>query len=143
MIGLAIQSAYLQHDRFVRMASSRKEENYTVVFPSPESESSFTSAVVPISKLNEEIMDVAFVKLMGWANYPGGRAALRKDHRFDKSVPLGEHWKYKYLMDVDGMGYSGRFLSFLASDSVPLKSTVYQEYFSDWLVPWYVDPWIL
>ena len=143
MIGLAIQSAYLQHDRFVRMASSRKEENYTVVFPSPESESSFTSAVVPISKLNEEIMDVAFVKLMGWANYPGGRAALRKDHRFDKSVPLGEHWKYKYLMDVDGMGYSGRFLSFLASDSVPLKSTVYQEYFSDWLVPWYVVPWIL
>ena len=119
------------------MASSHSEENRTVVIPSSET-SSYTSVSVPIAKLNDEIMDVAFVRLLGWANYPGGRAALRKDHRFDKSVPLGEHWKYKYLVDIDGMGYSGRFLSFLASDSVPIKATVYQEYFSDWLQPWYV-----
>lgn len=119
------------------MASSHSEENRTVVIPSSET-SSYTSVSVPIAKLNDEIMDVAFVRLLGWANYPGGRAALRKDHRFDKSVPLGEHWKYKYLVDIDGMGYSGRFLSFLASDGVPIKATVYQEYFSDWLQPWYV-----
>lgn len=123
---------------FVRMASSKSDEKRDVIFPSPSSPS-FTSASVPIAKLNEEIMDVAFVRLLGWANYPGGRAALRKAHRFDKSVPLGEHWRYKYLVDVDGMGYSGRFFSFLASDSVPLKSTVYDEYFSDWIQPWWVS----
>ncbi|THH09010.1 hypothetical protein EW145_g2318 [Phellinidium pouzarii] len=127
-------SQYQRH-RFVRMASTKGEENRTVVFPSPSS-SLYTSASVPIGKLNEEIMDVAFVRLLGWANYPGGRAALRKEHRFDKSVPLGEHWKYKYLVDIDGMGYSGRFFAFLASDSVPLKATVYEEYFSEWLQPW-------
>ncbi|KAJ7475275.1 hypothetical protein B0H11DRAFT_2235902 [Mycena galericulata] len=31
---------------------------------------------------------------------------------------------YKYLLDLDGTGYSGRFLAFLASDSVPVKATV-------------------
>ncbi|KAJ3759426.1 hypothetical protein EV360DRAFT_69506 [Lentinula raphanica] len=34
------------------------------------------------------------------------------------------------------MSYSGRFMAFLASDSVPVKSTVYEEYFSDWIEPW-------
>ena len=118
------------------MTSSKSDANRTVVFPSLDS-NAYTSVAVPISKLNEEMMDVAFVRLLGWANYPGGRAALRKDHRFDKSVPLGQHWRYKYLVDVDGMGYSGRFFSFLASDSVAIKATVYDEYFSEWLQPWY------
>ncbi|KAL5497772.1 hypothetical protein ACEPAH_2703 [Sanghuangporus vaninii] len=129
-------AAQYQRHRFVRMANSQSNENWTIAFPSPESESTYTTASVPLSKLNSEMMDVAFVRLLGGENYPGGRAALRKAHRFDKAVPLGEHWKYKYLVDVDGMGYSGRFLAFLASDSVPMKSTVYQEYFSDWLQPW-------
>ena len=121
--------------RFVRMASSKSAENRTIVFPS-QSSSSYVSAQVPIEKLNEEIMDVAFVRHLGRDTYPGGRAALRKDHRFAKSVPLGHHWKYKYLVDVDGMGYSGRFFALLASDSVPLKATVYEEFCRDWLQPW-------
>ncbi|EJD01862.1 uncharacterized protein FOMMEDRAFT_168465 [Fomitiporia mediterranea MF3/22] len=128
-------AAQYQRHRFVRMTSSHSDENRTVVFPAPDA-SSYMSASVPIKKLNEELMDVAFVRLLGAENYPGGRAALHKAHRFDKAVPLGEHWRYKYLVDVDGMGYSGRFFSFLASDSAPIKATVYQEYFSDWLQPW-------
>lgn len=132
------QPQYQRH-RLVRMASSGSTDNVSVVFPTPRSSSSapYTAAQVPIGQLNDEIMDVAFVRKMGREIYPGGRAALRKDHRFAKSVPLGEHWKYKYLVDVDGMGYSGRFFAFLASDSVPVKATVYDEFFSDWLQPWY------
>ncbi|KAF8712487.1 hypothetical protein AX14_013057 [Amanita brunnescens Koide BX004] len=34
------------------------------------------------------------------------------------------------------MSYSGRFMSFLASDSAPIKSTIYEEFFSDWIQPW-------
>jgi hypothetical protein len=36
------------------------------------------------------------------------------------------------------MGYSGRFMAFLASESAALKSTAWREYFSEWLQPWYV-----
>ena len=119
------------------MASDKSTDNRTVVFHSPPSSKSiYTKTSVPIADLNNDIMDVAFVRLTGYANYPGGRTALRKQHRFDKSVPLGEHWQYKYLADVDGTGPSGRFFAFLASDSVPVKSTVYSEFYSDWIQPW-------
>jgi hypothetical protein len=88
-------------------------------------------------------MDAAFVKAVAANSYPGGLKALEADHRFADSVPLGRHWAYKYLIDLDGMSYSGRFMSFLASDSVPIKSTVYDEFFTDWIQPWYVAPLII
>lgn len=81
-------------------------------------------------------MDVAFVKATNPDQYPGGLAKLMEEHRFAGSVYLGGHWQYKYLLDLDGMSYSGRFMSFLASDSVPVKSTVYEEFFSEWIEPW-------
>ncbi|KAF8909813.1 hypothetical protein CPB84DRAFT_1812991 [Gymnopilus junonius] len=123
---------------FLRMASDTSNTTTRVVtFPDPPSSSAqFTSAAVPIGKLNEEIMDCAFVKSVSAASYPGGQAALERDHRFGDSVPLGRHWSFKYLVDLDGMSYSGRFMSFLASDSVPVKSTVYDEFFTDWIQPW-------
>ncbi|EDR06864.1 uncharacterized protein LACBIDRAFT_250899 [Laccaria bicolor S238N-H82] len=123
-----------QRHRFLRMASDKSETKRTVLVAKPNS-TGFVPVSVPIGQLNEEIMDAAFVKLTG--EYPGGRTALMAAHRFATSVPLGKHWTYKYLVDMDGMSYSGRFLAFLASDSVPLKATVYDEFFSDWIQPWY------
>src|ERR1700722_5651942 len=120
------------------MASDMSAENRTVTFADPPSSSHYVSTKVPIGSLNEEIMDVAFVKPMGEHNYPGGLDALMNDHRFGNPVALGEHWAYKFLIDLDGMSYSGHFMGFMASDSAVLKATVYQEYFSDWIQPWYV-----
>ena len=120
------------------MTSDKSNATRVVIFPDPASSTSnYVAATVPLAKLNEEIMDAAFVKAVASESYPGGQEALERDHRFGETVPLGKHWTYKYLVDMDGMSYSGRFLSFLASDSVPLKSTVYEEYFSDWIQPWY------
>ncbi|TDL15140.1 glycosyltransferase family 90 protein [Rickenella mellea] len=107
-----------------------------VVFSRPPNSSSYEQANVPRSKLNDEIMDVAFVKSTNDKGYPGGYEALRKAHRFAAQIPLYHNWKYKYLVDLDGMGYSARFLAFLASDSAVIKSTVYSESFSDWIQPW-------
>lgn len=91
---------------------------------------------VPLSDFNRAIMDIAFVKATNPKQYPGGLSKLMEDHRFAGGVPLGGHWQYKYLLDLDGMSYSGRFMSFLASDSVPVKSTVYEEFFGEWIEPW-------
>lgn len=126
-----------QRHRFLRMTSDKSNATRIVTFPDPgSSTSNYAAAAVPVAKLNEEIMDTAFVKAVASEAYPGGQAALERDHRFGDSVPLGRHWSYKYLVDMDGMSYSGRFLAFLASDSVPIKSTVYDEFFSDWIQPW-------
>ncbi|KAF7299174.1 CAP10 domain-containing protein [Mycena indigotica] len=47
-----------------------------------------------------------------------------------------EVYKFKYLLDVDGNTFSGRYLSLLRSGSLVFKSTVYDEYFNDWLLPY-------
>lgn len=118
------------------MAHESAATNVTIVHASPLRPDTFISTTVPSKDLNGDIMDVAFVSAAG--DYPGGEAELRKLHRFAASVPLGQHWSYKYLIDLDGMSYSGRFMALMASDSVVLKSTMHKEYFSDWIQPWYV-----
>ena len=132
-----LPSNFISPLRFVRMASDDSSTNRTVVFADPPSSTNYVSAQVPIRDLNEEIMDIAFVKVVDSFNYPGGIGALMKDHRFDDGgVNLGDHWKHKYLVDMDGMGYSGRFFSFLESDSAVMKATVYKEFFEGWIQPW-------
>ena len=122
--------------RFLRMTHESAAAKVTIVHASPSRPDTFISTTVPAKDLNVDIMDVAFVKAVG--SYPGGETELRKWHRFAKSVPLGRHWSFKYLVDLDGMSYSGRFMGLMASDSAVLKSTVYKEYFSDWIQPWSV-----
>ncbi|KAI0074327.1 capsular associated protein [Panus rudis PR-1116 ss-1] len=130
-------AAQYQRHRFVRMTSDESSTNRTIVFADPPSSTNYVYTSVPIGALNEEVMDVAFVKVVGSFNYPGGIGSLIRDHRFDDGgVNLGDHWKHKYLVDIDGMGYSGRFFSFLESDSAVMKATVYREFFEGWIQPW-------
>lgn len=83
-------------------------------------------------------MDVAFVSSVDFDQYPGGLSQQVLDHRFDDAAILSDYWAHKYLLDLDGMSYSGKFFAFLGSDSVVIKSSVYQEFFSDWIQPWCV-----
>jgi hypothetical protein len=119
------------------MTSDDSTLNYTITFADPPDSSRFVSAKVAVKSLNDEIMDVAFVKAVGEGNYHGGLPSMMEDYRFDHAVALGEHWAYKYLIDLDGQSYSGRFMGFMASDSAVMKGTVYREYYSDWIQPWY------
>ncbi|CAG7970693.1 unnamed protein product [Penicillium salamii] len=45
-------------------------------------------------------------------------------------------WKYRYLLDMDGWAYSGRFYSFMNSQSLPLKVSLFREWHQDILIPW-------
>lgn len=50
--------------------------------------------------------------------------------------PQDEAWRYRYLLDMDGNAYSGRFYAFMLSDSLPLKLAFFREWHADSLVPW-------
>jgi hypothetical protein len=112
------------------MTSDSSDANKSVVFADPPGTDRFIEAQLPIGQLNADMMDVAFTKAVGCTQYPGGCDGMRKDHRFADAVPLGENWRHKYLIDLDGMGYSARLFSLLASESAVLKTTVYTEFFS-------------
>lgn len=42
----------------------------------------------------------------------------------------------KYLPDLDGNSFSGRFLTLLRSQSLPVKATIYNEWHDSRLIPW-------
>ncbi|KAF2426513.1 hypothetical protein EJ08DRAFT_651768 [Tothia fuscella] len=47
------------------------------------------------------------------------------------------HWKYRYLFDLDGAGFSGRFLPFLQSRSLPFKTALFREWYDSRLTAWH------
>ncbi|KAI3318099.1 glycosyltransferase family 90 protein [Xylariaceae sp. AK1471] len=49
---------------------------------------------------------------------------------------LAEQFTYKYLPDVDGNSFSGRYLGFLRSTGMPIKSTMWHEWHDSRLVAW-------
>jgi hypothetical protein len=51
-------------------------------------------------------------------------------------MPMKEMYTYKYLPDIDGNSFSGRYRAFLLSTSLPIKATVYKEWHDTRLIPW-------
>ncbi|KAK7023863.1 CAP10 domain-containing protein [Favolaschia claudopus] len=51
-------------------------------------------------------------------------------------APREEAYRYKYVLDIDGNTFSGRYLGLLRSGSLVFKSTAFGEFFSDWLKPY-------
>lgn len=47
-----------------------------------------------------------------------------------------QHWRYRYLLDMDGAGFSGRFLPFLKSKSLVFKAALFREWYDERLVAW-------
>lgn len=43
-------------------------------------------------------------------------------------IDFQEHWNHKYLLDMDGAAFSGRFLPFLWSKSLPFKAGIFRKY---------------
>jgi hypothetical protein len=47
-----------------------------------------------------------------------------------------EAWANKYLLDIDGNAFSGRFYTFLESKSLAFKLALFREWHEEWIKPW-------
>ncbi|KAJ5654634.1 hypothetical protein N7490_001637 [Penicillium lividum] len=54
-----------------------------------------------------------------------------------EKVGFQEHWSHRYLFDLDGAGFSGRFLPFLQSHSVPFKTGLFRQWFDYRIISWF------
>ncbi|EDQ99870.1 uncharacterized protein LACBIDRAFT_295861 [Laccaria bicolor S238N-H82] len=87
------------------------------------------------ARLNPAVMDVAFAgnpiacsksvcpvleELFEWRDYQREKEAGR----------------YKYIIDVDGNGWSGRFKRLMTTNALVFKSTIYPEWYTDRVAPW-------
>lgn len=59
-----------------------------------------------------------------------------REFGFADSVDFRQHWRYRYLFDTDGAGFSDRFIPFLHSNSVVFKSALFREWYEGRLVAW-------
>ncbi|KAL2075653.1 hypothetical protein VTL71DRAFT_596 [Oculimacula yallundae] len=55
---------------------------------------------------------------------------------FKNSTTMGEQLSYKFLIDVDGHSFSGRWYAFLRSKSLGIKSTIFREWHDSRLFAW-------
>jgi hypothetical protein len=67
---------------------------------------------------------------------PGDCAAQKEFFDVVDHVDQQDAWKFKYLLDMDGNAFSGRFYAFLKSRSLIFKMSYFQEWHKDWVKPW-------
>ncbi|PHH84075.1 hypothetical protein CDD83_2533 [Cordyceps sp. RAO-2017] len=83
-----------------------------------------------------QFSDVGFTDLFcdppndGWCSYT--------DFYFEPQpgLKMVEQFSSKFLPDIDGNSFSGRYLGFLRSTSLPIKATIWREWHDSRLVPW-------
>ncbi|KAF7368754.1 SPX domain-containing protein [Mycena venus] len=63
-------------------------------------------------------------------------AVLQEMFEWRKAHDLKKAARYKYVIDVDGNGWSSRFKRLMNSGSLIFKATTYPEWFTDRLAPW-------
>ncbi|KAG8710312.1 Glycosyltransferase Family 90 domain containing protein [Ceratobasidium sp. 423] len=86
-------------------------------------------------ELNERLMDVAFAGNPIQCEEPV--CTLMKEifeYRGHMSWP--EANKYKYIVDIDGNGWSARFKRLMTTNSMILKTTIFPEWYMDRVMPW-------
>ncbi|WWC61152.1 uncharacterized protein I303_103731 [Kwoniella dejecticola CBS 10117] len=90
---------------------------------------------------NEKLNDWLDVGLSGVPSQcdqaDGSCDDMLREINFMGRVRKEDSLKYKYVIDVDGNGWSSRFRRLLSSNNVVLKSTLYPEWFHEMLIPWY------
>lgn len=81
--------------------------------------------------------DVAFMDLMCEPEEAGGECSYTSPYfSVQEGIRLADQFNWKYLPDIDGNSFSGRYLGFLRSTSLPIKATVYREWHDSRLLAW-------
>lgn len=86
---------------------------------------------VPTMDLMQRYVDFAFTGREGQCSEEDGSCqAVRDTFEFQRTFGWNEANEYKYMLDLDGNAWSGRFHRLLSTNSAVLKSTIFPE----WLV---------
>ncbi|BGP16397.1 hypothetical protein JCM10213_004046 [Rhodosporidiobolus nylandii] len=90
---------------------------------------------ISVATLNSLYMDTSFSGALQQCDAETCEI-MRKTMEFKPTIGLDESNTYKYLIDVDGNGWSGRFHRLMSTRSVVLKSTAFPEWYQDRIQEW-------
>jgi hypothetical protein len=133
-----------QRHRFVSMTNSTKITNAESWTEIPENwampTSQYNLAAQQEGRLGEwtkEWADTGFVDLM--CNDPQENLQCEYTDPYFALTPgmtMADQFDRKYLPDIDGNSFSGRYRGFLMSTSLPIKATIFREWHDSRLMPW-------
>ena len=136
-----------QRHRFVSMlngtqvhaSSSHTNDAFPRNFATPESDLyKLSPGQANIGQWLDDVTDVAFSDLHCYPDYGNVRLCPydQKYYSVPGHLAKPDHYKYKFLPDVDGDTISVRYREFLASNSLPIKATIYKEWHDSRLIAW-------
>lgn len=95
----------------------------------PKGVESLVEHDVPTRKLVDKYLDFAFSGKAGQCDVEDGSCdAVKKLFDFQRAFGWNEANEYRYLLDLDGNAWSGRFHRLLSSNSAVIKSTIFPEW---------------
>lgn len=91
----------------------------------------------PMSEWVATWADAAFVHLLCFPDESPPHCPYTDPYfSVEPGMSMQDQFAYKFLPDLDGNSFSGRYRGFLGSTSMPIKATIYQEWHDSRLVPW-------
>ncbi|KAG7089382.1 hypothetical protein E1B28_011072 [Marasmius oreades] len=88
------------------------------------------------ARLNPSLIDMKFAgKLHCWDD--DTCKLIERIYPVSKKMSEKEAGNYKYIMDVDGNGWSGRFKRLMTSKALILKATIYPEWYYSRIQAWF------
>ncbi|ODO07250.1 hypothetical protein L198_00829 [Cryptococcus wingfieldii CBS 7118] len=116
--------------------TGQKEGTLPVLPPALDSSSPVGYPVeTPLGDLNDDLVDVAFVDHAIQCD-DAVCDEIQENYHFGDRKTWAEGNGYKYLLDLDGNGWSARFKRLMTTQSVVLKSTIFPEWYTDRIQPW-------
>jgi hypothetical protein len=128
----------MTRQRLVHMTNNLTNSNHhgaTILLPSSPNTYKYTtipSTSIASLGLQTNISFVDHVVRCGGIDCP----TQSSEFAFGKGTDFQSHWHYRYLFDLDGAGFSGRFLPFLQSKSLPFKTALFREWYDSRLTAW-------
>ncbi|KAI5479113.1 capsular associated protein, glycosyltransferase family 90 protein [Pseudohyphozyma bogoriensis] len=93
---------------------------------------------LPNYRLNPTFLDLGMVGPAVQCNKEDGTCDKMYETfgGYEKRLSFDRASLYKYVLDVDGNSWSGRFRRLMMSNAAVVKATIFPEFWTDWAIPW-------
>ena len=138
----------MTRQRFIHLTNNfttrnTNHERVTILLPDPAPRSGrYEYQIISPSTLldlglSADVKVVDHIARCG-GEHPRFKDCIEQEREFGVVSPsdFQDHWQYRYLVDVDGAGFSGRFIPFLQSKSLPFKAALFREWWDERVTAW-------
>lgn len=124
-----------QHRQHIVQRLNAPEKAQIIVSNAQLRDSTNSLSVAEVNRRDyKSVIDVHFSHV-GQCD-PGDCAAQKEFFHVKDHAEPENAWYFKHLLDMDGNAFSGRFYSFLKSNSLTYKMALFREWHAEWLKPW-------